>query len=350
MSGASPQAKAAGAKVVFSRAEEEEDEDEEDEGTLQRRAFPVGDDGGEPGDESVPPADGLAYLQRVRRQQKTLPAVVSARIDPERLARAEAKAEARHIPAGSAPRGSMLAALAAASSPSPLPPPAALLPSAAWQRTLLADFKALRDQLQRRLPGAAPPPTPVLMPDVADALGWEQWCCGGRSAGGSSAGRPPSLTLLSQLDQRRAHGLLRGVQLALERAAARSHADPAADAESGGDGECVVDGAGSAVGDDDARDRMAHGAAAHATAAPADALCQWAFAAFARIDTCALDAEACATIRAILRACAALRARLAAEEDTPADEHARRLAALNVLITLCGGFFRAGSPEEWEGA
>ena len=85
--------------IVYSRAAApgggDEGGDEED-GAQQRPAFLVTD--GEPGDESVPPGDGLEYLRRVRRQEQGLPTVLRAQIDPERIRRAEIRAAAR--PAG----------------------------------------------------------------------------------------------------------------------------------------------------------------------------------------------------------------------------------------------------------
>ena len=55
--------------VVYARSNNAlDDEFIDDEGTLQFPALPIGD--GEPGDESLPPGDGLEYLRRVRKQHR----------------------------------------------------------------------------------------------------------------------------------------------------------------------------------------------------------------------------------------------------------------------------------------
>ena len=113
----------------------------------------------------------------------------------------------------------------------------------------------------------------------------------------------PSLAALRELDLPRAVGLLRSAQHTLERA-----------------------------GD----------------AAPSDALAGWGFAALARLDRHQMDPDACATVRGLVTASVALRARIAdaAAED---EDHARRVAALSVILTIAGGYFRQAPAEEWEG-
>ena len=272
--------------VVFARSNNAiDDEFIDDEGTLQFPALPIGD--GEPGDESLPPEDGLEYLRRVRKQQQELPAVVRAHhIDPERVGPLS-KAATQPMTPDAAPKGSTLAALAAVAAASPPRPPAALRPRKAWQKQLLDEFGTLREQVQRQLGNVASrgAPSASALPDPADTLGWVHWC-----EGRSGSVRTPSLTLLAQVDQARAIGLLRGVQLALERAASSA---------AGNDG----------VGEDEEEED--EGAGLVVTDAPSAALGGWAFAALARIDPHQLDADACATIRGVFSACLRLRNRLA---------------------------------------
>ena len=78
-------------------------------------------------------------------------------------------------------------------------------------------------------------------------------------------------------------------------------------------------------------------------------------AAMARVDA-SLDADLCATIRALYMKCIVLRARLAEQHgdgggrlELLGEDSMRRIAALNVVITLCGGYFNQGPREEWRG-
>ena len=112
---------------------------------------------------------------------------------------------------------------------------------------------------------------------------------------------------------------------------------------------------------------------------------RWAFAALSRIDTSASDADTSATIRSLYVACTAMRQRLAgccsdggrgdgrdwsptacgsatsplacgsatsgtatALGDLPLGLQ-RRVASLNVLITITGGCFHQAPREEWQG-
>ena len=338
--------------MIFSRSAasvDDHDDDDDDERVLQRPAFPVDD--GAAGDETVPPGDGLEYLRRVRRQEQALPAVVR---------KEQSAASARHSDAKSSTvplqpvRGSMLAALEAAAASTAPPAPAAVRPRLAWQQGLLAEFAALREQLQRALTRTAPSTeSPVQMPDVADASGWEHWC----SAGARMAGigqRVPSVHLLRQLGQPRAVGLLRGVHAALERHARTGRTD-CADVGADGDGGEEEEEAGCDTNGDDGG---AHAGGSSAstrtgTSLPNEALLQWAFGALACVDRHQLDAEACATVRGIFRSCVELRAEMAGEGmgALTSDEATsnRRAAALNVLITITGGHFAQAPREEWQG-
>ena len=65
--------------LVYAAAADADDE------RLQQPAFPLGDDAEEPSDaasQAAPPADGLEYLRRVRRQARQLPDVVRAEPPP----------------------------------------------------------------------------------------------------------------------------------------------------------------------------------------------------------------------------------------------------------------------------
>jgi len=66
--------------ILFCRAD---DEDADDDDTLPRPALPV-PDGPAVVDESIPPADGLDYLKRVRAQAGTLPDVMRIPRDQQR--------------------------------------------------------------------------------------------------------------------------------------------------------------------------------------------------------------------------------------------------------------------------
>lgn len=336
--------------TIFARSDFDEDEVEEDEGTLQRRAFPIGEPSMRVGDDSLPPGDGMEYLRRVRNQQRELPATVTAVVSPERLAR-RAKThsqvsngkQAPSLHPANAPKG-LLAALAA----SPLPPPPlppALQPRATWQRKVLADFAILREQVQRRRQksSVATVEKSADLPDANDYHGWELWC--GLSGNGRSS-RPSKVRSVSTLDQQRIKGLLRALHIALQRSEEHS--------EGGGEDVRVVRGV--------------------------DRHCQWAFAALACLDSAQLlDPDVCASVRGLFSACVEWRARLllgwrrgattseAAEEEQqqqqqehqeerssqeqqpPHDDDAQ-LAALHVLVTICGGFFKQAPSEEWQGA
>jgi CheY-like chemotaxis protein len=358
-----PPARKKMAQVIFARKDQTAADDSDDEGTLQRPAFLVTD--GEMGDERVPPGDGLEYLRRVRSQQQQLPAVVRVTVDPDRIQKATARraASSSHTPTGTG-LGATLAALAAMpSSTAPLPP--AQLPRAAWQRQLLADFAALSTRAQRlpraggshamaadgcSRPGcgssstsnaASSSGTGSGFPDTSDVTGWAAWTLGRGGANGT--GRAPTLHLMSQLDQARTLGLLRSLQLMLTRAAARKARD-----EKDEDGAPGEDRRGKGWGG-------FHAADGDSSTMSVDAPSRWIYAAFARLDKTQLDADACATVRAIFTACIQLRAQMLNSErseerdgaGTPSNSS--EIAALNVLITIAGGFFGQAPTEDWLG-
>ena len=90
---------------------------------------------------------------------------------------------------------------------------------------------------------------------------------------------------------------------------------------------------------------------------PSVALARWLYAALARLDRDVMDADTCATVRAIYLASTTLRAQLTSQMSTAEllqrrsnDEGWRqRVAALNVILTLTGGYFQQAPREEWLG-
>ena len=190
--------------MLLYRREAEQGEDEDD-GVLTRRVFPV-DDGSDSSDDetaaAVPPADGLEYLRRVRKEARRLPNVVRAHLD-DPLERSGSEAES------------------AGSSSLPLPPPA-LRPDQRWEGELLCEFDSLRRQLAAAAisPRRAQPPP---LPNVADVSAWETFCFGRQHGDG---GHPPAMRVVLALDQRAALRLLQMMHMRLERE--RTLSDPLA--------------------------------------------------------------------------------------------------------------------------
>ena len=261
----------------------------------------------------------------------------------------------------------LLAALNALPSlPPPLPP--VMKPRATWQRQLLGEFTALRNRVPRlgNAASASSTSTPSALPDAHDVQGWEAWC-GLSGRGGSSSGKyigntrahsqsdalAPTLRKLRLLDQNRVVGLLCALHLLFQR--------------------CVAHGTnGCAPGVNDAMSSATSAGAASAESTGngvigLDALCQWAFSALVHLDDDRmLDADVCAAVRGMFSASVVMRAQLLMgwQRDTDAistaegkgtqaselNERQRRLvAALNVLVTICGGHFKQASQDEWEG-
>ena len=272
-----------------------DDDDDYDPDPAGRPAFAVA---GEPtADPRVPPSDGLEYLRRVRKEASALPAVTT---------RAAATSS-------TPPRPSPASRFAL---PPPLPPPSpGARPTAEWAAACAADFERLRRQL-RTCRDASAPPAAMRLPHAADTDAWEVFCLGSRArdddgggATASSAGRPPLLSTLLALDQRDAAAVLQVLVGRLERD------------ESGGP-------------------TAEHG--------------RWLFALMARLER-EVSADAAATLRALVRACAvrradpSLRAALDASGGATRAEALRRAATLNVLVAIAGGFFGQASAEELRG-
>ena len=344
--------------VIFSRSNDDIGDDDD---VLQRPALPVAA-ALVSSNESVPPGDGLEYLRRVRAQAGGLPDVVRSSIDPERNGRkgqhpTNKPAAERQLPH----KLSLSAALAtAAAVPPPRRPPPALRPRAAWQRQLLADVATARAQLARHVAGTArvamlpaasarePRPAAAAvdhaLPEAADASAWLAWSLGGGGRGASGGGRQParaeaawpaarvpSLRLVASLSASRAVGFLRGLLLGLEEERRRDvSASDAADA-----------------------------ADAATDLAPSEAFGRWAFALLLRLEH-SHDADTSSAVRALYSACCDVRAELAATSDAqrgggchswvdlPAPVQ-RRVACLNLLITMSAGIFEQAPREEWMG-
>jgi hypothetical protein len=181
-----------------------------------------------------------------------------------------------------------------------------------------------------------------------------------------TGGHAPTVALLVALDQRRAAGVLRGLLRALELDAGLADAaesdEVRAEAADGG-----ADAAEEPASPMQHRARLAAMEARHAAWAaregassaskglPNDAFGRWAYAAMARVDA-SLDADLCATIRSLYLNCIQLRAKLAERHgdgggqlELLGDDAMRRVAALNIVITLCGGYFNQGPRDEWQG-
>ena len=285
--------------LVYAAAADADDE------RLQQPAFPLGDDAEEPSDaasQAAPPADGLEYLRRVRRQARQLPDVVRAEPPPP-----------EDGPASDPALRPTVAALAR-----PLPPsPAAWVPSRDWEDELLADFRALSSRLATIAPGAvlaAGDASPPAMPAISDAEAWQAFCVGppadGGGGGGGGGGEWPRLSAVCRLEQRAAVVVLQALHARLSRDAALSQP-----------------------------------------------LARWMYALMLRLEP-VLPAESAAALRALLRTCAEMRASLvggasgagaasgagpAAEEEAAVVEQA---AALSTIICIAGRHFGQASEEE----
>ena len=272
-----------------------DDDDDYDPDPAGRPAFAVA---GEPtADPRVPPSDGLEYLRRVRKEASALPAVTT---------RAAATSS-------TPPRPSPASRFAL---PPPLPPPSpGARPTAEWAAACAADFERLRRQL-RVCRDASAPPAAMRLPHAADTDAWEVSASARArdddDGGGATAasGGP---------------------------AAAAEHAAGARPARRGG---------GAAGARRPARARRGGGPTAEHG--------RWLFALMARLER-EVSADAAATLRALVRACAvrradpSLRAALDASGGATRAEALRRAATLNVLVAIAGGFFGQASAEELRG-
>jgi|LauGreDrversion4_1035100.scaffolds.fasta_scaffold32269_2 survival of motor neuron protein-interacting protein 1 len=361
--------------ILFYRADDEEADDDD---TLPRPALPV-PDGPAVVDESIPPADGLDYLKRVRAQAGTLPDVMRIPRDQQRQWKQDSGAS-RNPGSNSSHRQSLIAALEAAASAPLAPPPPSLRPRAAFQEQLLADVAEVRTRLLQLLPGhkGAKPPAAASWPDASDTAAWVAWSLGAASAGAGSKGsggggdghggrgggsgrawaRPaasawpeaqlPTPQRLAALNTSRAIGLLRGLLVALD--AERATLPPPLNnplPPTASSAEPAVPAPWAA-------------ALVEAEVAPSEPLARWAFAALMRLENAYHDADTGAAVRALYTSCSAVRAELGAAllanggaaasawSALPAPA-ARRVARLNVLITLSGGLFGQAPRDEWMG-
>ena len=359
--------------VLFHRADDEEADDDD---TLPRPALPV-PDGPAVFDESIPPSDGLDYLKRVRAQAGTLPDVM--RIPSEQQSQWQRDSGGLRNPgSNSSHRQSLIAALEAAASAPLAPPPPSLRPRAAFQEQLLADVAEVRTRVLQLLPGhKGAKPAAASWPDASDTAAWIAWSLGAASAGAASKGssgggdwhdgngggsgrawaRPaasawpeaqlPTPQRLAALNTSRATGLLRGLLVAFD--AERASLPPLLNSSPPTASSAVP-----AVPAPWAADLV------EAEVAPSEPLARWAFAALMRLENAQHDADTGAAVRALYTSCCAVRAELGAAllanggatasawSALPAPA-ARRVARLNVLITLSGGLFGQAPRDEWIG-
>ncbi len=282
-------------KLVFQRPREPAVDDSDDDivDEMQRLAFPIGR-ADSAYDASVPPGDGMEYLRRVREQAMQLPLVTRSPVVPKEIPagpeghRAPSSAEkpaAKSDGSNGAHVPRGLAGSLLAAAAAPVRHES-VLPQTAWQRQVLAEFGAVRD-----LFSAARPKVGTRGEEVGE-VAWSK-CA-------------PKLSQLAAYDQRDAATLLEALVEALRR--------------DGG---------------------------------PSPPLARWMYAVLARLDK-VMDADTCSTVRGLFNLCVQLRAELAdspslQQTEQQGSDEAARLAALNVLITLCGGFFRQAPDDEWLG-
>ena len=216
-------------------------------------------------DPSVPPSSGEDYLRRVRLEAAQFPLVSVASARPVLTPRA---------PSASPSASSLL-----------LPPrpvtPRALLPSAAWQDSFVADFASMRLEIARR----GPPPASTLppsFPGVRDEGAWRALLR--RPARASDA---PALTFVARLDQ---PSILSLLEIHTDFLAGQADSDAVSEMQS-----------------------------------------QWLMALLLRMDTL-LTADASTVLRSLCRACQARRLALKPEAK-------EQLSALNIIITVVVRYF-----------
>ncbi|KAJ3084619.1 gem (nuclear organelle) associated protein 2 [Quaeritorhiza haematococci] len=131
---------------------------------LKRRALPVDEYDVEDFNENGPPASGLEYLLRVRKEADSCPQVV--------VAEAPAPSTTTYIPDNLDVRkryfkeqevGPVLLDC--------------IRPSRAWRDHLVEQVVSTREHITKRL-AHIPPPQPIPKPHLADEKGWKQFCYG----------------------------------------------------------------------------------------------------------------------------------------------------------------------------
>jgi survival of motor neuron protein-interacting protein 1 len=172
-------------------------DDDDDELDLQRPALPIGDCEVLDTDNSVPPADGLEYLRRVRREARELPAVIR-------------KPAPRSAVVEDSPSSTLLRPLPRAKK--------RWIPDLSWEEEVVSDFDYLAGRLRRSV-ACSRVDTEVLackpaLPGPADSAAWEAFCLGSARTG--APGHPPLVSLVRRLEQRAALGVLQALHARLE--------------------------------------------------------------------------------------------------------------------------------------
>ena len=244
----------------------------------QTRAFAVE---GEPDLSGIPAGDAFEYLRRVRHEAKQLPAVVvSKKIDPRRYD------PSRTISRWTPPR-------AAAAPPGRSPTPA-------WSARFASGVADLRQAfVRRRTAERAGTTEPNTLPRFAGA--WRK----------CFQSRRPVLSVLLGLDHVSTCAGLRGASEVLSDTAPKRAPGGTSSVEPGESSVKVHSGAGGA-------ERRV------------DAALMWTFALLIRLEK-PVDAETCATLRNLYRACAAFRAHEGTSEA--------RIAQVNIIMCIVSRIF-----------
>lgn len=170
------------------------DEDDDDL-VLQRLAFPISECDAEETSGSGPPANGLEYLHRVRREARSLPAVIC-----KPAPRTNEEDGGPLIPLGrSMPLSSR-----------------EWIPHEHWEHQVVSEFSELANRLRsasamhRTASSAA-----HALPSFSDSSAWEVFCLGSSNTG--VPGHLPVVSLILQLQQRSALAILQTLSARLER-------------------------------------------------------------------------------------------------------------------------------------
>lgn len=172
-------------------------DDDDDDLDLQRPALPIGDCDVLDTNNSAPPADGLEYLRRVRREARNLPAVI--RKPAPRCAEVE-----------SSPSSTLLRPLARAQKK--------WIPDVSWEEEVISEFDHLAGKLRRATAGSRVDTerhsSGTALPASADSAAWEAFCLGSARTG--APGHLPLVSLVRGLEQRAALGVLQALHARLE--------------------------------------------------------------------------------------------------------------------------------------
>jgi survival of motor neuron protein-interacting protein 1 len=164
---------------------------------LQRPALPIGDYDAPDTNSSAPPADGLEYLRRVRREARDLPAVIR-----------------KPAPLCAEVEGSPCSALLR-----PLPrAQKKWIPEESWEEEIISEFSHLAGRLRSATAGGrmdtGGAASAAALPAPADSAAWEAFCLGSARTG--VPGHPPLVSLIRRLEQRAALGVLQALHARME--------------------------------------------------------------------------------------------------------------------------------------